>query len=315
MSVQSPSQNQPHLGLVCITISDQVRYRALTRKRLLQFDEPEQREILHALYTDNISRFHDALNFCRANHIRLYRYTAKLFPFADTELGDGVLQELADQVAALGQRATVEQIRLIVHPEQFVVLSSVTPRVVRNSIALLEMHARILDMLQQPRSAWAPIEIHGGKSGRGTELAAVIRDLPEGIRTRLVLENDENAYSAAEILAVCREAGVPMVFDAHHHVCKEGLESYEHPSVAAMVAAARETWPDPAWQVVHISNGRESFGDRRHSDLITQMPDSYRNVPWIEVEAKHKEEAIRRVRQEWSVFQRGDHRMAHSHTE
>ena len=31
----------PQLGLVCITHSDAVRYRALTRKRLLQLDPAE----------------------------------------------------------------------------------------------------------------------------------------------------------------------------------------------------------------------------------------------------------------------------------
>jgi UV DNA damage endonuclease len=29
------------------------------------------------------------------------------------------------------------------------------------------------------------------------------------------------------------------------------------------------------------------------------MPSSYRHAPWIEIEAKHKEEAIAKLRQEW----------------
>ena len=59
-----------------------------------------------------------------------------------------------------------------------------------------------------------------------------------------------------------------------------------------MLAAARATWPVPAHQVVHISNGREGFNDRQHSDLITTMPAAYVEAPWIEIEAKSKEEAI-----------------------
>ena len=55
------------------------------------------------------------------------------------------------------------------------------------------------------------MEIHGGKGDRADALVRVIRGLPDGIRTRLVLENDEYAYSAAEILDVCRRAEVPMV--------------------------------------------------------------------------------------------------------
>ena len=59
----SPSHNsQPNLGLVCITIGDRVRFRTITRKRLLQFAEPEQQEILRDLYQDNLVRLQNALH-------------------------------------------------------------------------------------------------------------------------------------------------------------------------------------------------------------------------------------------------------------
>jgi UV DNA damage endonuclease len=66
-----------------------------------------------------------------------------------------------------------------------------------------------------------------------------------------------------------------------------------------MTAAARDTWPDPSWQLVHISNGRERFGDAKHADYIREMPSAFRDVPWIEVEAKQKERAIARLRKIW----------------
>ena len=89
-----------------------------------------------------------------------------------------------------------------------------------------------------------------------------------------------------------------MVFDAHHHVVHEKLQNYEDPSIAKMLRAARETWRVPEWQLVHISNGREFFNDRHHSDLIAVMPSAYRNAPWIEVEAKLKELAIEKLKNE-----------------
>jgi UV DNA damage endonuclease len=66
--------------------------------------------------------------------------------------------------------------------------------------------------------------------------------------------------------------------------------------VAEMLAKARETWPNPEHQLVHISNGREGFNDRQHSDLISTMPAAYARAPWIEIEAKNKEEAIAGLR-------------------
>ncbi len=289
----------PQLGLVCITASKEVRYRALTRKRLLQFSEPEQAEMLRILYKDNLQRLNLAIDFCLANNIKLYRVTSNLFPFADTELGESIVNELDAEILQTGKRAIEAGIRVVVHPDQFVVLSSDSPDVIANSIKILNYHAMVMDKLGQPRSPWAMIEIHGGKSDRSERLLQVISKLPEAIRSRLALENDEYSYSAEEILAVCRQAKIPMVFDAHHHVIHEKLDSYEHPSVAEMVAAAATTWQPPEWQLVHISNGTTAFNDRHHSDLISVMPSSYSNAPWIEIEAKLKEEAINKLRQEW----------------
>ncbi|MEW6496137.1 MAG: UV DNA damage repair endonuclease UvsE [Cyanobacteriota bacterium] len=289
----------PQLGLVCITTSKEVRYKTVTRKRLLQFSEGEQEKTLENLYNENLQRLNLAIDFCLKNEIQLYRITSNLFPFADTELGEKVLNQFNEKLGEIGKRVQVAGIRLVVHPDQFVVLSSDNPDVVATSIKLLKMHAMILDKLGQPQSPWAVMEVHGGKSDRSEQLVKVIRTLPEEIRSRLALENDEYAYSAQEILDICRQAGISMVFDAHHHIIHEKLDSYDHPSVAQMQAAARTTWPMPEWQLVHISNGREAFRDRHHSDLITVMPSSYRSVPWIEVEAKLKEQAIAKLRNEW----------------
>jgi UV DNA damage endonuclease len=288
-----------NLGLVCITASDKVRFRSLTRKRLLQQTTEEQERLLRELYTDNIQRLQQAIAFCDSEDIRLYRLTSALFPFADEPIGAAVLDEFANIMLEIGTNAQLLGIRLVLHPDQFVVLSSDRPEVIENSIKILTTHARILDMLGLPRSPWALMNIHGGKSDRSQRLIETIRNLPDEIRLRLTLENDEHAYSTSEIIEVCQAAEIPIVFDAHHHVIHEHLDSYEDPSIADMVSQSRSTWQVPEWQLVHISNGSTSFLDPKHSDLITAMPSAYRSVPWIEVEAKQKEVAIALLRETW----------------
>jgi UV DNA damage endonuclease len=185
------------------------------------------------------------------------------------------------------------------HPDQFVVLNSESPSVVATSVMILAKHALALDLMGLPRSTWSTLIIHGGKAGRQAQLLETIAALPGAVRSRLSLENDEHAYGADEILDVCRQAGVPMVFDNLHHVVKHGLDRYDHPSVARAVRSARDTWPHPDWQLVHLSNGLEHFRDPRHSHLIEAVPRAYARVPWIEVEAKGKEEAIAALRRAW----------------
>ncbi|GAB3382229.1 UV damage endonuclease UvsE [Massilia agri] len=291
---------QPHLGLVCITASKDVRYRTVTRKRLLEHSLDAQARLLEDLYRDNIQTFDNAMRYCEAEGIGLYRLPSSIFPFADEDIGRAVLAPFAETLGRSGRRATERGIRLVMHPDQFVVLNSDSEGVVANSVKILQMHADIMDLLEQPRSSWALLEIHGGKGNRADALVERIAQLPDAIRCRLGLENDEYAYGAEEIHDICMRAGVPMVFDAHHHVVHDRLDSYEHPSVGEMLRKARATWINPAHQLVHISNGREGFNDRQHSDLIGVMPSSYLGAPYIEIEAKMKEEAIRGLRA-WST--------------
>ncbi|MBC7796596.1 MAG: UV DNA damage repair endonuclease UvsE [Pyrinomonadaceae bacterium] len=295
----------PELGLVCITHGDEVRFKALTRKRLLQFDEARQREMLRELYNENLTRLGKAVEYLAANNIKLYRLSSALFPFADEPFGLGVLHEFEAKLRATGDLAISKSIRFVVHPDQYVVLSSDSEIVIENSFKILRMHANILDLLNQPRSEWATMNVHGGKANRSDKLVESIALLPDEIRSRIALENDEYAYSASEIYEVCKRANVRMVFDAHHHVVQKGLESYDDESVAEMFWAARETWENPDFQLVHISNGRERFTDRSHSDVIWDMPPVFRNANWIEIEAKHKEIAINRLRDNWLASIKG----------
>ena len=287
---------RPRLGLVCITASDEIRFRTITRTRYLQLDPDARATVLAQLYRSNLSKLDEALSFCDRHDIRLYRVSSGLFPFSDEEPGASLLDTLGAEMRHIGERAAHLDIRMIMHPDQFVVLSSDSEQVVQTSIKILEKHARAFDLFGLPRSAWAAMNIHGGKAGRAEKLIEVIGNLPESIASRLTLENDERAYSAAEILAICRRTGVPMVFDNHHFACYEKLPDYDDARVAEMVLAARATWPNPTWQIVHLSNGRESCLDPRHSDFIRDVPGIYAEVPWIEVEAKAKEQAIERLR-------------------
>jgi len=50
--------------------------------------------------------------------------------------------------------------------------------------------------------------------------------------------------------------------------------------------------------IAKLPNSKTVY-DRKDSDLITAMPSVYHQAPWIEVEAKHKEEAIAYLRSWW----------------
>ncbi|MFC6592487.1 UV DNA damage repair endonuclease UvsE [Deinococcus lacus] len=296
----SPAPLAPHYGLVCMTHGPEIRFRTVTRTRYLALGEAERQSKLRDIYSANLERLEAAAQFCAAHGIRLFRLSSSLFPMLDLrgshgeadEVAASVFAELAPRLRATGEAFGAAGIRTLMHPEQFIVLNSERPEVRRSSLHALATHAHVMDALGLERSAWNLLLLHGGKGGRGAELRALIPDLPDSIRLRLALENDERAFGPAELLPICEATGTPFVFDAHHHVVRERLGSYEDPSVAEWTARARATWQPPEWQLVHLSNGIDGPSDRRHSFLITEVPSSYAGVQWIEVEAKGKEEAV-----------------------
>src|ERR1044072_5454209 len=105
MTPKTEKSMTPQLGLVCITQSDEVRDKTVTRKRLLQCPEGEQKRMLRDLYAANLARLNGALDFCAGRGLRLYRMTSGLFPFADDEAGSDVLKEFAEELQRTGARA------------------------------------------------------------------------------------------------------------------------------------------------------------------------------------------------------------------
>ena len=115
---------------------------------------------------------------------------------------------------------------------------------------------------------------------------------------RIGLENDDRVYTVEDLLPVARRAGVPLVYDVHHHRCNpDALSCDEALAAAAATWGGREPW-------VHLSSPRGGWraaNPRMHADFIAA-----RDVPpsWIgrrmtvDVEAKAKERAVLRL-QAW----------------
>jgi UV DNA damage endonuclease len=242
-----------------------------------------------------------------ASFASCFRLSSGLLPVADH-----ISRELwADDDAlrlrytALGQRFQSKQTRVVMHPGQFCVLSSESEQTRETAVRDLEVHAWILDAMGLPRTPYTSLILHGGKGKQAQRLIDSILDLPEGVRTRLVLENDECSYSLRELLPVHERTGVPLVFDSHHHTFKpDGLSTEEAFQLAV------DTWPQGVRPLQHMSNSRpdaKTFAERRaHSDYITtpaavQIAALREGRIDLEVEAKAKNLAVARLAQDFNL--------------
>ena len=196
--------------------------------------------------------------------------------------------------------------RITSHPGPFNVLTSPHPHVVENCITDLSIHGEVFDMMNLSRTPYNKINIHIG-GAYGDKVSAMKRfcenfqRLPDSVKTRLTVENDDKAsmYSVVDLYeGVYKVIGIPIVFDYHHHrFCDGGLSEEDALEVSV------STWPSDIVPAVHYSESRskeqldESIRPQAHSDYVLDYIDTYGNVVDIMVEAKAKELAVMKYRE------------------
>jgi UV DNA damage endonuclease len=270
---------------------------------LLSRSREEALARLAGLCLENARALQQAISFCASHGIGGFRINSQILPVkthpeagydvADLPDGEGIVAAFTQA----GELARDLGVRLTFHPDQFVLLNSPKEDVVERAIADLVYQTEVAEWVGAD-----VINIHGGgvygdKPGALARLARTIEHLPPSVRQRLTLENDDRSYTPKDLLPVCREAGIPLVYDVHHHRClPDGL------SVAEASQAALATWNrEPLF---HISSPKAGWGDtdsKPHHDYIdlADVPNEWRDVDLtIEVEAKAKEDAILKLRGE-----------------
>ncbi|EFX01524.1 uv-endonuclease uve-1 [Grosmannia clavigera kw1407] len=258
--------------------------------------------------------------------IRFLRLSSDMFPFASHgEHGYALAPFAAETLAAAGCVAAKYGHRLTTHPGQYTQLGSPREDVVTAALRDLAYHAEMLRLLQLPpqQDRDAVMILHmggvfGDKAATLRRFTQVYREkLTDEVRARLVLENDDVAWSVHDLLPVCEELGIPLVLDYHHHSIvhvnneneKEGDNESENedadldtspPSVAArtdLAARIRATWTakgiTPKMHYSEPSAGplATPHQRRKHSARVVTLPPCLADADLM-IEAKDKEQAV-----------------------
>ena len=291
------------LGLCCLFKDEPIRFRTTTVRALAGLGRGEQLARLSSLCTHNAGTLLQAVETVHRLGIGAFRIMTPLFPrmthpevgyaLADLPGGDGIARTL-DSVRDFARNC---DIRLSFHPDQFVVLSSPTASVVANSIAELAYQGWLAELVGADVINIHAGGVYGDKQGALQRLAAVFPGLPDTVRTRLTLENDDVSYTVRDLLPLCERLEIPLVYDVHHHRCNpDGLTTDE------ATALAGETWHRAGReQYCHVSspkNGWESGNPKPHADYIdpADLPECWLSRKMtVDVEAKAKELALLRL--------------------
>ena len=242
------------------------------------------------------------LEWNRLNGINFFRLSSSIVPWGDnidlTQLKD--YKEIKSELKKAGDFAKFHNIRITSHPGPFCVLTSPKESVVLATIADLELHGKIFDMMGLSKTPYNKINIHcngvyGDKNSAMDRFIKNFKRLSKSVQNRLTVENDDKAsmYSVKDLMYIHKAIKIPIVFDYHHHQFCTGDLSEEQ-----AVKLAATTWPKDITPVVHYSESKALHENdskqkpQAHSDYINALPNTYELDVDIMVEAKAKELAI-----------------------
>jgi len=286
------------LGLCCLFKEAPIRFRTTTATVLMALPREKALVKLAELCLANAAALSGALDYCAAHGIGCFRINSQILPVKTHPEAGYHVAELPESIRAAflacGEKRRSLDLRLTFHPDQFVLLNSPRPDVIRQAIADLAYQAEVAEWVGAD-----VLNIHGGgvygdKPAALARLVEAIHLLPSAIRSRLTLENDDRSYTPQDLLPVCHSTGVPLVYDVHHHRCLPDALSVEEATAAAIATWDREP-------LFHLSSPRNGWGNgdpKPHHDFIdpADFPACWRQLDaTVEVEAKAKEVAIARL--------------------
>jgi UV DNA damage endonuclease len=297
-------------GLCCQFLDSPITFRTATHGYAGGLKAKVRREYLAEIAAHNADGLAAAVERCHELGIGAFRVNSQVLPLATHPI-TGYNLELLDPSGAIagafewaGALAQAYDIRLSLHPDQFVVLNSEREPVVRSAVQELEHQAAVAELIGAD-----VIVLHGGGAAGGLDTA--VDRLERGldlvsprVRERLAFENDDRSFTPKTLLPLCRRAGVPLVYDVHHHRClPDGLSVDEATELAA------ETWQGRE-QYCHLSSPKEGWmvpNPRAHADYIdpADFPEAWLGrTMTIDIEAKAKERAVLAIKEALSTASR-----------
>lgn len=203
------------IGYACLNLSLPARSN---HRCVLKNATPDK---LRALISKNLQGLKAILEYNIRHGILLYRITSDIIPFASHEVNQLDWQrEFTGDLQDIKQMIKTSSMTVSMHPGQYTVINSPRPEVVENAVRELEYHCSFLDCITETFHHKIVLHVggaYGDKKSALKNFTNVCRDLPDNIKHRLIIENDDRIFHIADVLEIHSQTGLPVVFDYFHH--------------------------------------------------------------------------------------------------
>ena len=225
-------------------------------------------ERLASTVANNLDCLHQVLSFNVEHGILFFRITSDLIPFASHPVCQFDWPGFfAADFNSIGSYIRAHDIRISMHPGQYVVLNTPNADTLHNTVRELEYHAVALDAMGLDASAKIQVHVGGVYGDREAGIRRFVdryERLDHRIKRRLVIENDDRSYALRDCVRIHAETGVPVLFDVYHHHLHSLGESI--PDAFTLFS---DTWADrDGLPLVDYSHRSESGRETRHAETI-----------------------------------------------
>ncbi|MGP6146426.1 UV DNA damage repair endonuclease UvsE [Jeotgalibaca sp. A122] len=265
------------IGYACLNIGTPgTNVRAVTMK----FATPEK---LTEVTAHNLASLERMVDYNHENNIKLFRISSDLIPFGSSpvnELDWRVIHQ--EDFHRIGAKIKKNGLRVSMHPGQYTVLNSPSDDVVNRTIADLIYHDQVLTALGTNRTSKIILHVggvYGDKPVAMERFALNFQRLPQSVKDRLIIENDERSYNIEEVLVLANQLKIPAVFDNLHHAINQpptpAPDSY-------WIAEVAKTWqPEDGKQKIHYSQQDPTKQPGAHTQTIAleTFLDFYSELP------------------------------------
>jgi UV DNA damage endonuclease len=217
------------IGYPCInnsiggTANSTFRLKSYSKERLIETIEK------------NLEALMRTLQFNIENNLLFFRIGSGIIPFASHPICDLDWNgHFAGKLKIVGEFIKKHNIRISMHPDQFVVINSPNPEIVARSVAELEYHCRLLSAMGLKSDAKVQIHVggvYGDKSASVHRFIENYKSLSSDVKDRLVIENDDRLYSVQDCIVIHKATNIPIIFDNLHFDClnnqEEMLEAFQ----------------------------------------------------------------------------------------
>lgn len=222
------------------------------------------------LIAHNLNSLENMIDYNISNGIMLFRITSDLIPFGSSPVnGLDWWDTFGQEFRRIGEKISTSGMRVSMHPGQYTVLNSPNEDVVDRAIEDLNYHCRVLDSLGTGSEHKIVLHIGGVYGNKEEAMDRFIRSygrLPEEVKSRLVLENDDKSYNIYDVIGISQKTGAPVVFDNLHNQvnpCAFDRDDVE------WIADCGRTWKEKdGRQKIHYSQQDKSKKPGSHSDTI-----------------------------------------------